>query len=149
MNVLVIVPAYNEQMNIKEVISKLSKYVPEMDYLIIDDCSRDNTAEICKKMNYNFISLPINLGIGGGVQAGYKYALQNGYDIAVQHDGDGQHDPRYIRAAIAPIANGSADIVIGSRFLARSEGGVPVYGGKEDRHPAAERAGPTVLRHTG
>ena len=77
----------------------------------------DNTIEVCEKNNYNFISLPINLGIGGVIQTGYKYALKYGYDIAIQHDGDGQHDPAYIGKTIQPILEGKADIVIGSRFL--------------------------------
>ncbi len=115
--ILIIIPAYNEQENIIPVIRNLQQTVPEMDYLIVNDCSSDNTAGICKDNGCNYLSLPINLGIGGGVQAGYRYALENGYDIAVQHDGDGQHDPRYIRQVVAPIVNGQADIVIGSRFL--------------------------------
>ena len=117
MKVLIIIPAYNEQDNLENVINNLQTTVPEMDYLIVNDCSKDNTALLCKEKGYNFVSLPINLGIGGGVQTGYKYALENGYDIAVQHDGDGQHDPAYLKNVIAPIIDGKADITIGSRFL--------------------------------
>lgn len=117
MKVLIIIPAYNESKNIEKVIMNLKARVPQMDYLIINDCSKDNTVEICKKNNYNFVSLPINLGIGGGVQTGYRYALEHGYDIAVQHDGDGQHDPAYIEYVIQPLITERADIVIGSRFL--------------------------------
>lgn len=122
MKVLIIIPAYNERDNIVSVVERLKQAVPQADYLIVDDCSDDGTVKLCRKNQYNYISLPVNLGIGGGVQAGYKYALENGYDIAVQHDGDGQHDPRYIGAAVAPIVDGSADIVIGSRFLGQGEG---------------------------
>ena len=147
--ILIIIPAYNEQDNIISVVERLKQSVPQADYLIVDDCSNDGTAGICKSQGYHYLSLPINLGIGGGVQAEYKYALQNGYDIAVQHDGDGQHDPRYINAAIAPITDGSADIVIGSRFLVQGGGGVPVHSGKKDGDPDAERAGPLLLRHAG
>lgn len=117
LKILVIIPAYNEQENITKVIHNLRQAVPEMDHLIINDCSSDHTARICRENGCSYLSLPVNLGIGGGVQAGYKYALENGYDIAVQHDGDGQHDPYYIRQAVAPIAEGRADVVIGSRFL--------------------------------
>lgn len=117
MKILIIIPAYNEAENIEKVIENLQKSVPQMDYLIINDCSKDNTILLCKKNHYNFLSLPINLGIGGGVQAGYKYALEHGYEIAIQHDGDGQHDPEYIENVIQPILNGQADITIGSRFL--------------------------------
>lgn len=116
MKVLIIIPAYNEQKNLENVVYNLKKAVPEMDYLIIDDCSRDSTAEICKKNGYNFVSLPINLGIGGGVQTGYKYALEHNYDIAIQHDGDGQHDPAYIADMIDEMERTGCDIVIGSRF---------------------------------
>lgn len=117
MRVLIIIPSYNEAGNIKKVISNLLQDYSQYDYLIINDCSKDKTEEICSLNGYNYISLPINLGIGGGVQAGYKYALAHDYDIAVQHDGDGQHDPAYISAVIQPIIDGQADIVIGSRFI--------------------------------
>ena len=117
MKILIIIPAYNEAENIKKVINNLIENYPQYDYLIINDCSKDETEKICKEEDYNFISLPINLGIGGGVQAGYRYALKNGYDIAIQHDGDGQHDPAYIEKVIQPILDGQADITIGSRFL--------------------------------
>lgn len=117
MKVLIIIPAYNEAGNIEKVVSNLTKNYPQYDYLIIDDCSKDETGEICKKNCYHYLSLPINLGIGGGVQTGYKYALAKSYDIAVQHDGDGQHDPAYISAVVQPILDGQADIVIGSRFI--------------------------------
>ncbi len=117
--VLIIIPAYNEEKNIGNVISQLQENVPEMSYVIINDCSNDNTEKICKKYGYHYLSLPINLGIGGGVQAGYQYALDHDYDIAVQMDGDGQHDASYITRLIEPILADEADIVIGSRFLNR------------------------------
>jgi len=88
-----------------------------MDYIIVNDCSTDKTEEICRENGYDHISLPLNLGIGGGVQTGYIYAYENGYDIAVQMDGDGQHDPVSLGDIISPIINGEADMVIGSRFL--------------------------------
>lgn len=117
MKVLVIIPVYNESRNIENVVKNLEITVPQMDYLIVNDCSKDNTVKICEKNSYNFISLPINLGIGGGVQTGYKYALEYDYDIAIQHDGDGQHDSAYIEKVIEPILDGQADIAIGSRFI--------------------------------
>lgn len=88
-----------------------------MDYIIIDDCSTDATRSICADAGLNYISLPHNLGIGGGVQTGYIYARDHGYDIAVQFDGDGQHMARYIAPLIAPIIDGAADLTIGSRFI--------------------------------
>ena len=117
MKSLIIIPAYNEEDIIKEAVGRIRRIQPEMDYLIVNDGSTDKTEEICRKNHFQFISLPINLGIGGAVQAGYRYALQNGYDIAIQMDGDGQHDPQYLDELIAPILNNQADGTIGSRFI--------------------------------
>lgn len=117
MKILVIIPAYNEAENIVNTVNTLTTTCPFVDYVIINDCSRDNTAEICKEHGFNFISLPINLGIGGGMQTGYRYAVANGYDIAIQFDGDGQHNAEYIKDLIKPIEEGEADLVIGSRFI--------------------------------
>ena len=117
MKILVIIPAYNEQDSIINVINKLKKDCPRADYVVINDCSKDNTLSVLKENNTSFVNLPINLGIGGGVQTGYKYALENGYDIAIQIDGDGQHDTAYLDKVIAPIEEGVADIAIGSRFI--------------------------------
>jgi len=128
--ILVIIPCYNEEKNIDKVVQNIQNYKVSnnlsdciIDYLIINDCSKDDTLEICKEKKYNFISLPVNLGIGGGVQAGYLYAYERGYDIAIQHDGDGQHDPLYFFNVITPILSGQADIVIGSRFVDKWGGG--------------------------
>ena len=117
MKTLLIIPAYNEAKNIEAVIDNIENNFPQYDYVIINDCSTDNTAEICRKRGYNFINLPSNLGIGGGVQTGYQYAFQKGYDCAVQLDGDGQHDPAYVADIIKPIEEGTADVAIGSRFI--------------------------------
>lgn len=114
------IPAYNEEANIEKVADDLIRNYPQYDYLIINDCSDDGTVDILKRRGYNYISLPTNLGIGGAVQSGYLYAVENGYDIAVQLDGDGQHDPAYIGRLIQPISDGEADITIGSRFIERN-----------------------------
>jgi len=120
MKVLIIIPAYNESKNIEKTIKKATKIKPQnndkIDYIIINDGSLDNTLEICEKNNFNVISLINNLGIGGAVQTGYKYAYYNNYDIAIQFDGDGQHDERYIYKLIEQINKGN-DLVIGSRFI--------------------------------
>ena len=117
MKVLVIIPAYNEEENIERVVNNLKETCPFADYIIINDCSMDGTAKICKENGFNYISLPVNLGIGGGVQTGYIYARDNGYDIAIQYDGDGQHNAEYIKALIKPLENNEADMTIGSRFI--------------------------------
>lgn len=117
MKVLVIIPAYNEEKSIERVVENLINNYPQYDYLIVNDGSTDRTEEICREKNYNFVTLPVNLGIGGGVQTGYMYAVKNDYDIAIQTDGDGQHNPEYIEKLIEPIVKGEADMTIGSRFI--------------------------------
>lgn len=117
MNVLVIIPCYNEAENICAVIENLQANCPNVDYLVVNDCSTDDSAAILKAGRYNYIDLPINLGIGGGVQCGYRYATENGYDIAVQMDGDGQHDPAFLQAVLQPVIDGELDMAIGSRFI--------------------------------
>ena len=117
MKVLIIIPAYNEEKSIERVVENLINNYPQYDYLIVNDGSTDRTEEICREKNYNFVTLPVNLGIGGGVQTGYMYAVKNDYDIAIQTDGDGQHNPEYIEKLIEPIVKGEADMTIGSRFI--------------------------------
>lgn len=117
MKILVIIPCYNEQESIERVVANLKANAPFADYLVVNDCSRDNTEKILRANGMNYINNPINLGIGGGVQAGYLYAKQNGYDIAVQMDGDGQHDPRYLAKVCQPVIDGEVDMAIGSRFI--------------------------------
>lgn len=113
--VLLIIPAYNEEKSIKKTLDFVSK--SGYDYVIINDGSTDSTEEILSSGNYNHISLISNLGIGGAVQTGYKYAYENSYDIAIQVDADGQHDISFVPSLIEPIVNSSADLVIGSCFI--------------------------------
>lgn len=117
MKKLIIIPAYNESENIEKTIADISKNAADFDYVIINDCSTDGTGEICEKNGFNVINLPVNLGIGGAVQTGYRYAYQNGYDIAVQVDGDGQHDPVFLNEMADTLQKENADMLIGSRFL--------------------------------
>lgn len=117
MRKLIIIPAYNEDSSLKTLIVNIQKLCPSYDYIIINDGSSDNTKELCIEKHYNVINLPLNSGIGVAVQTGYKYALDNNYDIAVQIDGDGQHDVSYINNVVEPIEKGEADVVIGSRFV--------------------------------
>ena len=120
MKKLIIIPAYNESECIEATIRDIMKNASDFDYVIINDCSTDNTKEICERNGFNIVNLPINLGIGGAVQTGYKYAMAHDYDIAVQFDGDGQHDIQYVKNIIEPIMKDKVDMVIGSRFIDKS-----------------------------
>ena len=113
------IPAYNEETNLPQTIQNIRTSVPNVDHLVINDCSTDRTKELLRKTHTPYLDLPVNLGIGGGVQTGYRYALEHNYDIAIQFDGDGQHDAAYIKDLIAPIESGQADVVIGSRFITK------------------------------
>ena len=117
MRVLLIIPAYNEEKNIRSLIVDIRQTVPDFDFVIINDASKDNTKAVCESLNAKIISLPVNLGIGGAVQTGFMYARENGYDIAIQVDGDGQHDPAHLEQLISPIITEYADVSIGSRFI--------------------------------
>lgn len=121
MRILLIIPAYNEEENILKTYQKIVDYnktnKTNYDVIVINDGSKDNTKVILEENKIPHINLVHNLGIGGAVQTGYKYALVNNYDIAIQYDGDGQHDVRYIEKLVKPIMNKKADLVVGSRFL--------------------------------
>ncbi len=114
---IIIIPAYNESGNIENTVKDILENARGFDYLIVNDCSQDNTLDICRKNGFNYINLPINLGIGGAVQAGYRYAYFHGYDTAVQFDGDGQHDAAYLSKLLEVIEKDEADMAIGSRFI--------------------------------
>lgn len=115
-HVLAVVPAYNEAENIVSTIEDLRANAPEVDYVIVNDGSRDATLEICREKGYSYINLPVNLGLAGGFQAGMKYALRHGYDFVVQFDADGQHSAAYIANLVDEAKSSGANIVIGSRF---------------------------------
>lgn len=117
MRTLVMIPAYNEQEAILDTVRDLRLHHPEVDVLVINDASVDATRKILRENSINHLDLPLNLGIGGGVQTGYLYALENGYDIAVQIDGDGQHPASELNKIIQPIIDGKANVVVGSRFV--------------------------------
>lgn len=121
MNVLLIIPAYNEEQSIVKVCKNLEENFSEYDYVVINDGSSDSTETLCKANGFPVISLPINLGLAGAFQTGVKYAFRKGYDCAVQFDGDGQHKPEYIRNMLDVLENGEADVVIGSRFVTKKK----------------------------
>ena len=124
MKILLIIPAYNEEENILRVCNLIKEYNQnnefKLDYIVINDGSKDKTLEILNENNLNHINLVHNLGIGGAVQTGYKYAYENGYDIAIQFDGDGQHDVNYVYKICEPIIKNEADMCIGTRYLDKS-----------------------------
>ena len=115
--ILVLIPCYNEEENIVSTVERLKSTCPQVDFLVINDCSTDHSADILHALHYPFLDLPVNLGIGGGVQCGYQYAVHNGYDVTIQMDGDGQHDPAYLMEVVQPVLDGTYDMCIGSRFI--------------------------------
>ena len=114
---LVIIPAYNEEESIAATVDELTAELPKIDYVVVNDGSRDGTERICLEHGYNYVSLPVNSGLTVGFQTGMKYALRNGYDYALQFDADGQHRPEYISKMLNLAVAEDADIVIGSRFV--------------------------------
>ncbi|NNF06456.1 MAG: glycosyltransferase family 2 protein [Candidatus Eisenbacteria bacterium] len=121
MKTLIIIPAYGEAPVIGEVIQEVMKARPDVDLVVIDDCSPDDTGAKALAAGARVIRLPVNLGIGGAVQTGFKYAVREGYDAVVQVDGDGQHDPHELAKVLDPLEKGEADMVIGSRFLEKTD----------------------------
>ncbi len=117
MKKIAIIPAYNERDSIVKTVSDLQKKAPDFDYVIINDCSTDDTMDVCREHGLHVLNLPINLGIGGAVQTGYLYAYNNNYDLAVQFDGDGQHDASYLEMMSMVMEEKQLDMVIGSRFI--------------------------------
>ena len=115
-DVLIIIPAYNEESNIERVVDHLVQNFPQYDYVVVNDGSKDSTGDICRRRGYNFLDLPVNLGLAGAFQAGIRYAYKKGYECAIQLDGDGQHRPDFIGDMKKKIDEGY-DIVIGSRFI--------------------------------
>ncbi|MBE9937729.1 MULTISPECIES: glycosyltransferase family 2 protein [Cellulosimicrobium] len=116
---LVIVPAWNEEATLPSVVAEIHETVPGADVLVVNDGSTDRTATVARTTGASVLDLPINLGVGGAMRAGYKYAHRSGYDLAVQLDADGQHDPREITELVRRMRETSADLVIGARFAGR------------------------------
>ena len=121
MKILIIIPAYNEEKNIERVVDNLIYNYPQYDYIVINDGSKDETLNICKKNNYNVLNLYTNLGLAGAFQAGMIYAYEYGYEYVVQIDGDGQHRVEYIENLIRHAEEKNLDIVIGSRYIEKSK----------------------------
>ena len=113
---LVIIPAYNEALNIEKTVHDIIENAPQVDYVVVNDGSKDNTLEVCRKNHFHTIDGFCNLGLFGAVQTGFKLAMEQNYDVAIQFDGDGQHSATYIPALVEEIEKGN-QIVIGSRFV--------------------------------
>ena len=120
MRTLVVIPAYNEALNIEKTVKDIQQNAPNVDYVVVNDGSKDNTLEVIQKNNFNHIDGFCNLGLFGAVQTGFKLALKENYDVVIQFDGDGQHSAKYIDAMVKEIENGN-DIVIGSRFVSEKK----------------------------
>jgi glycosyltransferase involved in cell wall biosynthesis len=118
-----IVPALNEEATLPGLIAELRAFDPGLDIVVIDDGSADRTAAVAAAKGARVLRLPFNLGIGGAVQTGFRYAFEHGYDIAVRLDGDGQHDPGELTQVLEPVLRGDADIVVGSRFAGEAGDG--------------------------
>ena len=127
MRVLVVIPCYNEEKNIISVIKDIKTYAPEADIVVVDDASTDKTVIVAKNKGAKVLKLPFNLGPGGALQTGFKYAISKNYDFIVRIDGDGQHDPRYIKNLLLPVIKGEVDMTIGSRFLGETRYKIPVF----------------------
>ena len=127
MKILIIIPAYNEEASLPGVIRDLRGHIPAADVLVVNDGSLDDTAQIARNIDVKVLDLPFNLGIGGAVQSGYLYAERNGYDIAVQFDGDGQHLGSEIKKLLEPLEAQQVDLVVGSRFLAIGGYKAPIF----------------------
>jgi glycosyltransferase involved in cell wall biosynthesis len=119
---LAIVPALNEEHTVPGVIAELRSFDPGLDIVVIDDGSTDRTAEVAASLGAHVLRLPFNLGIGGAVQTGFRFAFERDYDVVVRVDGDGQHDPSQLARILAPVLAGEADIAVGSRFAADAGG---------------------------
>jgi glycosyltransferase involved in cell wall biosynthesis len=117
---LVIIPAFNEEGSVGQVVENVRNHLPQSDIVVINDGSKDRTSEKARTGRAKVLDLPFNLGIGGAMQTGYKYAYMKGYDVAIQVDGDGQHDPKEIEKLLEALEGQNLDMVIGSRFIERS-----------------------------
>ena len=135
---IAIVPAFNEQESVTQVIEEIRAFDPDFDIVVVDDGSTDATSAAATRLGAHVVRLPFNLGIGGAVQTGFRYAFENGFAIAVRVDGDGQHDPARLCVLLAPVGADEADIAVGSRFA--TDGGY--------RSSRSRRLGITILART-
>lgn len=127
MRVLVVIPALDEEASLPRILGEVRAVAPGFDLLVIDDGSRDRTAEVARSLAVAVVSHPFNLGVGAALQTGFRWAVARGYDIVVQLDADGQHDPRFLDALCAPVVEGTCDVAIGSRYVESSDYQTPRF----------------------
>jgi len=118
-DILIIIPAYNEQANVAEVVAGVRTYLGQSRILVVDDGSSDRTSEVAREAGASVVRHPFNLGVGTALQTGYKYAVQNGFSYVIQLDADGQHSPSFLPLFVEKLKETEADLIIGSRFLSR------------------------------
>jgi hypothetical protein len=118
--VLAVVPAFEEELSLPGLLDELRARAPDVDVLVVDDGSRDGTSRAARARGVKVVRHPVNLGVGAALQTGFRYAVERGYDVAVQIDADGQHDPAFLGALLAPVLEGRCDVSIGSRYVART-----------------------------
>jgi glycosyltransferase involved in cell wall biosynthesis len=140
---IAVVPAFNEERSVPRVIDEIRSFDPELEIVVVDDGSVDRTAAVAAACGAHVLRLPFNLGIGGAVQTGFRYAFEHGFDLAVRLDGDGQHDAAELAALVEPVLAGRADIAVGSRFAGGAAQGAAGY-----RSSASRRIGITILART-
>ena len=124
--VIVVVPAYNEEESLGPTLAAIRRELPGVRIVVVSDCSTDRTAAVARAAGAEVVDLPCNLGYGGAVQTGFKYALEHGFEFIIQMDADGQHDPKSAAALLAPVASGTADVAIGSRFTGTANYPIPL-----------------------
>jgi len=129
---LVVIPAHNEEESLPVTLAELAREAPGLDVVVVDDGSRDRTRHVAREAGAKVIVLPVNLGVGGALQTGFRFGIERGYDVVVQFDADGQHDPKDLGRVLAPVLEGRADLSIGSRFVSHD----PAY-----HAPLSRRAG--------
>ena len=122
---LVVMPAHDEEASIGGTLARVREVLPLADVLVVNDCSADRTSQLAREQGAEVVELPCNLGYGGAVQTGFKFALARGYDVVLQMDADGQHDPGFALDLLAPVLRGETDVAIGSRFLGRANYRIP------------------------
>jgi glycosyltransferase involved in cell wall biosynthesis len=124
--VLVVIPAHNEEESLGRTLDEVRERAPEVALLVVDDGSRDGTRRVARERGIPVVRHPVNLGVGGALQTGFRFAVENGYDVAVQLDADGQHDPGYLGALLEPVLAGACDVSIGSRYAGRTDYRAPL-----------------------